>query len=376
MGSNCHGKTGADVEVHLPLGSVVTDAESGERLADLVTAGETRAARQGRQRRLGQPALRDADAPGAALRQAGPARRRAPPRDRAQAARRRRDHRLSQRRQVHAHLGDLGREAEDRRLPVHDARAAPRRRAVQPRPPHARRGRHPRAHRGRARGRRASASGFSSTSSAAGCSATSSTPPRRGTPSPTSRRSSGSSRSSRRKSRGGRASSSPPSATPFRTRSASPRSARPHERRGLPFLEISAATGAGLKELVGHLFHDVRPAAPEANPGEAVDSPSMRIGVFGGTFDPVHNGHVLPVEAAATKFQLRPGPLRPGPALAAQGRRAHRRPPPGRDAGPGDRGPARLVDRPRGARPAAARPSRSTRCARSRRGTRTTSSGC
>jgi nicotinate-nucleotide adenylyltransferase len=31
----------------------------------------------------------------------------------------------------------------------------------------------------------------------------------------------------------------------------------------------------------------------------------MRVGVFGGTFDPVHNGHVLPVEAAAMKFQLR-----------------------------------------------------------------------
>jgi GTP-binding protein len=40
MGSNRHGKAGEDVEVHLPLGSVVTDADNGEKLADLVTAGE------------------------------------------------------------------------------------------------------------------------------------------------------------------------------------------------------------------------------------------------------------------------------------------------------------------------------------------------
>lgn len=31
----------------------------------------------------------------------------------------------------------------------------------------------------------------------------------------------------------------------------------------------------------------------------------MRIGVFGGSFDPVHEGHIRPVEAAAMKFQLR-----------------------------------------------------------------------
>ena len=40
MGSNRHGKTGEDLEVRLPLGSVLTDAESGERVADLVRAGE------------------------------------------------------------------------------------------------------------------------------------------------------------------------------------------------------------------------------------------------------------------------------------------------------------------------------------------------
>src|ERR1700687_1266681 len=40
MGSNRHGAAGADVTVPLPLGSVVVDSDSGERLADLTQAGE------------------------------------------------------------------------------------------------------------------------------------------------------------------------------------------------------------------------------------------------------------------------------------------------------------------------------------------------
>ena len=40
MGSNRHGASGGDSTVALPLGSVITDAESGERVADLLTDGE------------------------------------------------------------------------------------------------------------------------------------------------------------------------------------------------------------------------------------------------------------------------------------------------------------------------------------------------
>jgi GTP-binding protein len=38
-GSNRHGSSGEDAVVALPLGSVVTDADTGERVADLLTAG-------------------------------------------------------------------------------------------------------------------------------------------------------------------------------------------------------------------------------------------------------------------------------------------------------------------------------------------------
>ncbi len=40
MGSNRHGRSGDDIVVPLPLGSVVRDAESGEPVAELLSAGE------------------------------------------------------------------------------------------------------------------------------------------------------------------------------------------------------------------------------------------------------------------------------------------------------------------------------------------------
>ena len=67
----------------------------------------------------------------------------------AEAAGGRRPGRLPQCRQEHADLAHLGGQAEDRRLPVHHAHAAPRRRVAQRRPQLRRRGR-ARPHRGRA----------------------------------------------------------------------------------------------------------------------------------------------------------------------------------------------------------------------------------
>ena len=40
LGSNCHGKRGEDLVISLPIGSVVRDADTGEVLADLVSAGQ------------------------------------------------------------------------------------------------------------------------------------------------------------------------------------------------------------------------------------------------------------------------------------------------------------------------------------------------
>ena len=82
---------------------------------------------------------------------------------------------LPERGQVDADLGGERGQAQDRRLPVHHARAAPRRGAL-PRP-RVRARRHPRAHRGRGRGPRASVTSSCATSNGPACWCSCSTSP-------------------------------------------------------------------------------------------------------------------------------------------------------------------------------------------------------
>ena len=79
--------------------------------------------RQGRARRVGQPALRHRHAPGAALRAGRQRRRGARAHHRAEADRRRRPRRPAERRQIDADLRHQRRQAEDRRLSLHHARS-------------------------------------------------------------------------------------------------------------------------------------------------------------------------------------------------------------------------------------------------------------
>ena len=113
----------------VPDGTVVTDASTGEVLADLVGAGAEIVAAGGRGG-LGNAALASASrkAPGfALLGEEGETRDDHP---RAEGRRRRRPGRLPQRRQVLAGRGHLPGPAEDRRLPVHHPGAQPRRRVA------------------------------------------------------------------------------------------------------------------------------------------------------------------------------------------------------------------------------------------------------
>ena len=110
--------------VPVPVGTVVKDRD-GTVLCDLSGIGRPLAGGGGRPGWPGQRPLPLQHPPGPGLRRAGRAGRGALAGHRAQADGRRGPGRLAQRRQVDPHLGGLGGQAQDRRLPLHHPRAPP-----------------------------------------------------------------------------------------------------------------------------------------------------------------------------------------------------------------------------------------------------------
>ena len=141
----------SDLEVIVPEGTVVKDLYTGEVLAELLHDGDRWLAAAGGRGGRGNARFLTNQRRAPKLRRAGRARRGALAQARAAADGRRGPRRLPERRQEHADQRDLGGQAEDRRLPVHHARAEPRRRPRRRRH-RVRRRRHPRPDRGRQRG--------------------------------------------------------------------------------------------------------------------------------------------------------------------------------------------------------------------------------
>ncbi|MEZ5314105.1 MAG: hypothetical protein R2862_10900 [Thermoanaerobaculia bacterium] len=86
LGANRTGKSGADLEIQVPLGTVVFDEGSGEQLGEILADGEKLEVAPRRARRTWQPAFRNADEPGTAARRSGARGDRAPAEARAQAS--------------------------------------------------------------------------------------------------------------------------------------------------------------------------------------------------------------------------------------------------------------------------------------------------
>ncbi len=74
QGGRCKGKRGEDLIIKVPRGTVVRDSETNEVIKDMSDSRGLHPL-QGRPRRLGQPAFRNADPAGAALCKGRPSRR-------------------------------------------------------------------------------------------------------------------------------------------------------------------------------------------------------------------------------------------------------------------------------------------------------------
>ena len=102
----------------------------------------------------------------------------------------------------------------------------------------------------------------------------------------------------------------------------------------VPLYRISAATGEGLPELLEAMWKQV--AVTDGAAGRVI-----RCGLLGGTFDPIHLGHLDVAEAARRALGLERVLARPGPDSAAQRGAARLGGPPLRDGDAGRREPPR-----------------------------------
>ncbi len=125
MGSDMFGAAGDDITLKMPVGTIISDAETGEVLYELLDARRGHHHRQGRRRRLRQHALQERHQPRAAAEDAGLARREEEPQARTQGAGRRRPAGHAQCGQVDLDQRHLERAPAHRRLPVHHAAPEP-----------------------------------------------------------------------------------------------------------------------------------------------------------------------------------------------------------------------------------------------------------
>ena len=124
-GARKDGKWGEDVEVRLPLGTVVKDDETREVLVELIEDGQSWLAVEGGLGGRGNAMFATSTNQAPLTVEPGQRGRGALAAARAEGAGRRRADRLPERGQVDLHLARVRRAAEDRELSVHDPAAAP-----------------------------------------------------------------------------------------------------------------------------------------------------------------------------------------------------------------------------------------------------------
>ena len=130
-GSNCSGQEGTSATVKVPVGTVVYDEETGERLFDFTEAGQSFVVARGGRGGRGNATLRHFHSPGSDRTRSRASRSGKEASPRTETSGGCGPGRLSQRRQIHADLAHLGGAPQDRRLSVHHSGAESGSRAAQ-----------------------------------------------------------------------------------------------------------------------------------------------------------------------------------------------------------------------------------------------------